>query len=370
MQPRVSRRKLLATAALTAAGNPHLVRKLLAATTNETLIRLPGVVRVGIIGLEGHYSEILEPAKLLPQIQIVAIAERDEALLQRASGHPLMKAARVYGDYRKMLDEEKLDVVAVCGENGTRASIVRSCSERKIPVVAEKPLAVSLEELEATKKKVSASGVPLTMLLPMRFYPQYQAMHSIIAQGEIGEVVSMGAQKSYKLGARPAWMRARKTFGGTIPYIGIHMVDLMRWVSGREFVETAAFHSRAGFPEIGEMENNTAVIFRTDNQGTACLRMDYLRPAAAESHGDDRLLISGTRGVIEYQEGRDVTLITGSRSVAALRDLPPPKHLFVDFLDALYNGRKHLLTPDEIYRVTEIVLKSREAADSGRVIKL
>ena len=370
MRLKMSRRKVLAATAMTTMGDPRLVRELLAGAGDETLIRLPGSVRVGIIGLQGHYSEILEPAKLLPQIQIVAVAEKDEALLRTGSGNPLTKAAKVYGDYRKMLDDEKLDVVAVCGENRTRASIVQTCAERKLPVVAEKPLAINLEELEATKKKVTASGVPLTMLLPMRFYPQYQAMRSMIARGEIGEVVSMGAQKSYKLGTRPSWMKARKTYGGTIPYIGIHMVDLMRWVSGREFVQTAALHSRVGFPEIAEMENNTAVIFRLDNQGTACLRMDYLRPVTAESHGDDRLLIAGTRGVIEYQEGREVTRITATQAVTGLRDLPPRKHLFIDFLDALYNGKKHLLTPDDIYRVTEIVLKSRDAADSGRMIEL
>ena len=125
----------------------------------------------------------------------------------------------------------------------------------------------------------------------------------------------MGAQKSYKIGLergqRPEWMRHRETYGGTIPYIGIHMVDLMRWVSGREFVETAAFQSRVGFDELRDMENNTAVIYRLDNRGTANLRMDYLRPETAPTHGDDRLRVVGIKGVVEYQGGT-LSLMTAS----------------------------------------------------------
>ena len=127
------------------------------------------------------------------------------------------------------------------------------------------------------------------MLLTMQFEPEYQAMRNIVRSGRIGEVVSLDAQKSYKLGMRPGWMKVRKSYGGTIPYIGIHLVDLMRWISGRELVEAAAFQSNVGFPEIGEMENNTAVIFKLDNRGTASLHLDYLRPATAPTHGDDRL---------------------------------------------------------------------------------
>jgi predicted dehydrogenase len=208
------------------------------------------------------------------------------------------------------------------------------------------------------------------MLLPMRFEPVYRRMHDIVKNGEIGEVLCMGAQKSYKLGERPGWMKQRGTYGGTIPYIGIHLVDLMRYVSGHDFNATAAFHSHTGMTGYGEMENNTAVIFQMDNQGTANLRMDYLRPAAAPTHGDDRLRIAGTRGVVEYQASTGLVLITATDKPKTCTDLPAEKRLFVDFLEALYHGGNHALSSEEIFRVNEIVLKAREAADTGQVVRL
>jgi predicted dehydrogenase len=351
--------------AILQAGGPALAAGLLP--------RLPRPVRVGLIGLEGHYSEIVEAAREIPEIHVVAVAASKPRDLRRMADSPVLAKAKRYDDFRRMLDAEKLDAVGVCDENHQRAAHVVACAERGLAVAAEKPLAISLEQLEAVKKTVAGRRVPLTMLLPMRFSPPYLAMKSIVDSGAIGEPVALGAQKSYKLGLargqRPEWMRKRSTYGGTIPYIGIHMVDLMRWISGREFVEAAAFHSAVGVPEIGELENNTAVIYRLDNRGTASLRMDYLRPETAPTHGDDRLRIAGTKGVVEHLAG-SVTLVTASESPRTITSLPSPRRLFADFLDAIYNGKRHALPPEDIFRVTEIVLRTRDAADSSRVVKL
>jgi predicted dehydrogenase len=247
---------------------------------------------------------------------------------------------------------------------------VQECAKRKIAIIAEKPIALDLAELGATRKSIEAAHVPFSMLLPMRCDPPYRRMRAVIQSGQIGEVVAMGAQKSYKLGERPDWMKSRRSFGGTIPYIGIHMIDLMRWVSGRDFTAAAAFQSNVGAPQVGEMENNVAVIFSLDNRGTASLRMDYLRPAAAPTHGDDRLRIAGTRGVVEYQQVQGVTLITDSGAPVELKDLPSLQFIFLDFLESIYGGRKHIVSPEEIFRVNEIVLKARDAAEKGQIAAL
>ncbi|HXK58812.1 MAG TPA: Gfo/Idh/MocA family oxidoreductase [Acidobacteriota bacterium] len=372
MKSNLNRRQLLQTGiglATVAGAGSHRVQAG-AAAQNPTTVRFPERIRVGIIGFEGHLSEILNATRSVPQVQITAIADDREEVQGRIRGNPLLQQARLYRDYRELIEREKLDIVAVFGENGPRASIIRDCASLKVPIVAEKPLALTLEELESVRSAIVSASVPLTVLLPMRFDPQYRRMRSIVTSGEIGEVVMMAAQKSYKLGSRPSWMKERAKFGGTIPYIGIHMVDLMLFVGGRDFKSVAAFHSQVGFPEMREMENNAVLAFQLDNRGTASLRLDYLRPQTAPTHGDDRLRIAGTKGIIEYQESRPLTLMTGEVSPKSVTDLPAPKMLFVDFLESIYGNTTHALSFEEIYRVNEIVLKAREAADRGQVIRL
>lgn len=333
-------------------------------------VRLSRRVRVAIAGFDGHYGEILEPLPRLPDVEIVAICDRDAAVLERVARRPPLAGARRYTDLERMLDSERLDLVAVCNNNGERAGAILACAARKIHVIAEKPLAIERESLERVKESVARNGIQLSMLLPMRFSPPYLAIKQIVDSGEIGEVAQIGAQKSYKAGRRPEWMTRRATYGGTIPWIGIHMVDLMRWSSGREFVETVSFQARVGFPELGDMENTTATLFRLDNGGVAALRMDYFRPETAPTHGDDRLRLAGTKGIVEYQQATGVTVMSAARKPEVVRELPPPGSVFVDFLEAVYAGKPRRLTLDDIYRVNHIVLAAREAAERHAILTL
>jgi predicted dehydrogenase len=334
------------------------------------MVRLPKKVRLALIGLEGHTGEILDPMDRLPELQLVAIQDPDPRLVAQVGEGKHGVGARRYSDWRELLNRETLDMVGVCGANGERAEIIVECAKRKIHIVAEKPLAITVADLDRVRQAVAESGIHLTMLLSMRFEARYRAMKQIVASGEIGEVAQIAAQKSYKLGERAEWMRNRTTYGGTIPFIGVHMVDLMRFTSGRELVEAVSFEGRVGHPELRDMENTTATIFQLDNRGTAMLHMDYFRPDTASSWGDDRLRIAGTRGVVEYQAATGVTLITDARAPREVGNLPADGSLFLDFIEALYHGVPAGLSLRDIYRVNEIVLAARESADRHQVIRL
>ena len=355
---KLSRRAWIAGAALAAQ-----------AATQE-IVRLPQKVRLAIIGLEGHIGEILGPIDQLPDVELVAIQDRNPSLMREVASGKHGEHARQYSNWRELLDHEKLDVVGICGTNGERAEIILECARRKLHVVAEKPLAITSADLDRVKKAVAESGIHLTMLIEMRFEGQYRALKQIVDSGEIGDVAQMGAQKSYKLGERAQWMRHRSTFGGTIPYIAIHMVDLMRWTSGHELVEAVSLHSRIGHPELQDMENVTATIFRMDNGGIASLRMDYLRPDTAPTWGDDRLRLAGTRGVAEFQEASGLTLVTDKRAPRQITELPRNVSLFIDFLNSVYSGQPAGLVLSDIYRVNEIVLAARDSADGHKFVLL
>ncbi len=334
------------------------------------IVRLPRKIRVALIGLEGHISEILDPMDRLPDLQLVAIQDADPQRVAQVSEGKHASGARRYSDWRELLNNENLDIAAVCGTNGERAEIILECARRKIHVVAEKPLAITKPDLDRVRQAVAQSAIHLTMLLPMRFEARYRAMKQIADAGEIGEVAQIAAQKSYKLGERAEWMRNRPTYGGTIPFIAVHMVDLMRFTSGRELKETVSFEGRVGHPELRDMENTTATIFELDNRGTAALHMDYLRPDTAPSWGDDRLRLAGTRGVLEYQEATGVTLVTSKQTQRQITTLPPDGSLFLDFLESVYHGTPVGLNLADIFRVNEIVLAARDSADRHQIVKM
>ncbi|MBN1461700.1 MAG: Gfo/Idh/MocA family oxidoreductase, partial [Armatimonadetes bacterium] len=205
-------------------------------------------------------------------------------------------------------------------------------------------------------------------LLTMRCESSYLALKESIARGTVGEVIQGGGQKSYRLGQRPAWQKSRETFSGIIPYIGIHTMDLFRWVSGREYAEVMAYASNVAHPEIGDLEDNACILARLDNGASAAFRLDYCRPAAAPTHGDDRLRLAGSQGVIEALDDT-VTLITQSQGPRELR-LPRAVNFFVDFVAAVEKGKEPFIPFADCARMTEVVLRARESAETGRPISL
>jgi predicted dehydrogenase len=351
----LTRRTVLAGSALQAG---------LAASAQPEPIRLPRKLRLGMIGLDGHTGEILSHLKRLPGIEFVAVADANSAALKRFVGQ------HTYSDYRQMLASERLDVVAICNNNGERAGAILACAERKLPFIAEKPFAIEMDELARVRKAVERAGAPFSTLLPLRFDPPYSTMKRLVAAGEIGEVAQIASQKSYKMGKRADWYKKRATYGGTIAWIGIHMIDLMRFASGREFTEAYSVQGHIGFPDYGDMETVTASVFRLDNGGAATLRMDYYRPETAPTHGDDRLRLSGPGGVIEYQASTGLTLLKAGAKPQTITDLDPKGSVFLDFIGSAWLGKPAQLTPADIWRVNEITLLARDSAEQRRVVKL
>jgi predicted dehydrogenase len=353
----------------------HLTRRSLiagsAAALSAGTLKLPRKVRVAMIGLDGHPGEISGPLSSLPDVEIVAISDAPEkAIHSFAKGKSQMAGVRPYADYRKMLDAERPDVVAVTNTNGNRAAGVVAAAERKFHVIAEKPLATSRADLNRVKKAVLESGVKISMLLPMRYSPPYLALKQIVSSGEIGEVIQVSSQKSYKLGSRPEWFTRQQTYGSTIIWIGPHMIDLMRWAAGRDFRSAASFMGRVGFAGLGDMETTTTTSFLMDNGGTATLHMDYCQPATAAAHGDDRLRLAGTKGVVEYLAATGVTVVSQNSKIRRVTDLPPRGSVFVDFLDHVYNNAPATLTGQEVFAVCDATVAAHEAAIKRTVVSI
>jgi len=327
--------------------------------------------RTGILGLKGHQYVVLNSIPKMADVKLVAVADDSEDALARVKSSPAVNAdTKMYRDILTLLDKENIDIACVSGTDGERAKVLTECAERGIHVLAEKPLTMTLDELDDVKMAFKSSRVLLSMLMTMRFEPSYRKIREVVKSGVIGEVCLATAQKSYKLGQRPLWQQSHKTYSSTIAFIGIHAVDLIRWCTGRDFTEVTAYQSNVGHPQVHEMEDNATMLLKMDNGGSACIHLDYCRPMSASTHGDDLLRAAGNSGVIEtFEHGSKVRLITEERGEEELL-LGEHVDQFLNFIKAVDGEEECEVTPEDCFRATEIVLKAKESAVKGRPIRL
>ena len=323
-------------------------------------------LRIAIIGGAGHIDYVPSGIDELGDARLCAVARGSasddlEHIRRAARAAPGVPS---YDDYREMLDRERPDLVVVLPEFHLHAEITADALRRGIPVLSEKPLALTLESLAQVREEQRASGAPLGMLLPFRYAPAFYTARRLVREGAIGEPTVGYAQKSYKRGVRPDFYRRRETFGGIIPWVGIHAIDWFQWVSGRAYRAVTASHSKLHFPDYPEMEDAATCLFELDNGGTAVMSFDFLRPAAAPTHGDDRLRLVGDNGAIDVHGAERIEFIAADR-VTPVTAEKPPFGMVADFALSVADG-KHVcaIGTEDAIRITEIALRTRDAADS------
>lgn len=328
-------------------------------------------MRLAIAGLKGHQGVAVAGLPKIEGAALVAVADDTPGAAEAAAGWSVAAPDfKAYRDWRRMLDEQDLDVLVEAGVDSERADVLCAALDRGIHVLAEKPLAHDLEGLERVRAALASSTCCLSMLLTMRYDPLYRAVCAQVEEGRLGTICLASVQKSYRLGERPAWQRDRQTFSGIIPFIGIHALDLIVWTTGLKPLTGFAYQANTGHPALGDMEDNAVVGLELAGGAHACLRLDYCRPAKASTHGDDRLRIAGSQGVIEaWGATQRLTLMTDDEEP---RDLPLPEapDLFVEFAQAASEGRQAPISAADCLDRSEAVLKLRQAARERRIAQL
>ncbi|HHW10925.1 MAG TPA: Gfo/Idh/MocA family oxidoreductase [Firmicutes bacterium] len=364
-------------------------------------------MRIGLIGASGHYAAVLKI--LAEEMQgsgsnqseagrspagrsgrrghsgpayLAAIAmthETEKAKIESVRRHPAyLKGKTVeYDSAQTMLAQADLDAVIVNPPYGWTASYILQALERGIAVYSEKPLATKLADLELIQKKAHQTATPLVAMFELRAHPVTATAARLVAEGAIGRPVLAFGQKSYKLNpdGRPIWYADRELFGGTIPWVAIHAIDWTRFITGLEFAQVYASEISVAAGRLAPIATAGAIHFTFRQGGTAAITFDYLRPAEAETHGDDRFRIAGTEGVLEGSLPRNELLLIRRGQGTIQPPLDETKPLFRRFLDALYGKTLHgkaemPMTADDAIASTRAALWAQKAADEGSLLDI
>ncbi|HEY9593828.1 MAG TPA: Gfo/Idh/MocA family oxidoreductase [Spirochaetia bacterium] len=319
-------------------------------------------MKVAIIGTSGHIDLALGVRDRLTGVTFVGVAPGSADEDAREFFVDQLEASLMpwYDDYRRLLDREKPDIAVVAPFFFLQSRIASECLERGIHVFVEKPMAVSLEQLERLRRAYAQGKAKLCVMLPSRYSPPFHAAWCAVQEGLIGEPLLISAQKSYKLGDRHPLYTRRAVYGGSIPWVAIHGIDWIHWFSGGGIREVVASHTARGNHEQGEMESSGACFFRLANTGCATLTFDYFRPDAARTHGDDRLRVAGDKGIVEVN-GADAFLLTDAEPKRLPRE--EPLSLFQEFIRHVKDDVPLRLGAEDAFAITELALRCREAAD-------
>lgn len=323
-------------------------------------------MKICIIGGSGHYRYVIEGLDDSAHLLGIAPGSVDEDLgkLREACSRAKLEP-KEYADWRVMLDELHPDIAAINPHFADTATISLHCIERGIHVFSEKPVATEWRDLAALEAALASRPTHFAAMFGIRYQPAFLAAHAAASAGRVGQIRLLQAQKSYRLGTRPAFFSQRKRYGGSISWVGSHAIDWVRWFSGADFLSVNALQSRVGNAGNGELEVSAQCQFSMSEGIMAQISLDYLRPASAPSHEDDRLRVVGTRGVLEVRDGQAFLIEAEQAGVQPLALLPAGA-IFADFLRQVRGLGRCLVTQEDSLIVTKACLAAQQSADEGR----
>jgi len=199
----------------------------------------------GILGCGHIAGKFASDLALAPGSRLVASYGRDrdksEAFTTRFGG-------TAHDDLGQFLSEPGIDVVYVATPHALHPRHVRTCLEAGLPVLCEKPFALSRREAEPLLKLARSKGLFLMEALWTRFLPHVQASLEMVRSGLLGTPQLLTADFGFVGSKDPASrLNDPALGGGTLWDIGIYPLFLaLEWLGRPDTVKALATRGPTG----------------------------------------------------------------------------------------------------------------------------
>src|SRR6202521_4344018 len=300
-------------------------------------------LRVGIVGLvHGHVHGFLAQSRHSPEIEIVGVAEPDAALLSQAAARYGFDRSMLFADLDEMLQKVHPQAVLVYTNTYDHRRVVEICARHGVPVVMEKPLAVSLEDALAMERTAHAAKIHVLVNYETSWYRSNHAAYDLVHEGALGDirkvVVHDGHQGPKEIGVEPeflAWLADPKLNGGGALFdFGCYGAGLMTWLMNGQRPKTVTAVTQRIKPEIYSRVDDEATIILTYPKTQAIVQASWNWPFDRKD-----MEVYGQRGYVLTVQGNDIRVRRGGdnghEEQLAAKPVPAPYDNSLSYLRAV-----------------------------------
>lgn len=195
------------------------------------------------------------------------VPEHMEAVLEK-NGLREDTTIKRYTDYKKMIEENELELVGIATESGIHAEIALYCIDHGINVIIEKPMAMNMRDAEEIIRRSEEKGVKVSACHQNRFNVAVQEMRKALEEGRFGKVSHGSIHVRWNRGKayydQAPWRGTWAQDGGALMNQCIHGIDLLRWMLGDE-VEEVYGATRQQFHHYLEAEDIGMAVVKFKN---------------------------------------------------------------------------------------------------------
>ena len=337
-------------------------------------------LRVVIAGLvHGHVEGFLSNSAHRQDIRIVGISDPDRRLFDRYAAQFKLDSTLYHAELEEMLRTTKPQAVLVYSSTFDHRKIVELCAKHHIPVMMEKPLAVSLEDAQAIERAAREGKIQVLVNYETSWYPSNHAAFELVRAGAIGDVrkvvVHDGHQGPKEIGVSAEFLKwltdPKLNGGGALFDFGCYGADLMTWLmNGQKPLSVTAVTQQLK-PEIYPHVDDEATIILTYPEAQAIVQASWNWPfdrKDMEVYGQTGYVITVRRDDLKVRRAGEK-----EEHLVAAQKVPSPYDDSLTYLRAVVlDGLKPdgLSSLETNVIVTEILDAARQSAATGKTVNL
>jgi glucose-fructose oxidoreductase len=336
-------------------------------------------LRVVLAGLvHGHASGFFGQFQKRADLQIVGIAEANRQLAAQFAKRYGLEPSIFYSDLEEMLKATHPQAVLAYTNTYDHRRVVEICARYGVPVMMEKPLAVSVEDARAIEKAAREGKIQVLVNYETTWYGSNQTAYDLAHEDAMGEirkvVVHDGHEGPKEIGVGPeflAWLTDPKLNGaGALFDFGCYGADLMTWLMDGRRPDSVTAVTQQIKPDIYPRVDDEATILLTYPRAQAIVQASWNWPFSRkdmEVYGQNGYAITVGRDQVRVRLGKKEEKLTDAKPLAA------PYQDSVSYLRAVVLGGLKPAGPSSLETnviVTEILDAARQSAATGKTVRL
>lgn len=343
-------------------------------------------MKYALIGC-GRISTNHVKAAINNQLDFVAVcdvvAEHMEAVLSQHSLQDCNTIKR-YTDYKKLIEENDIELAAIATESGNHAEIALYCIDHGINVIIEKPMAMCISDADEIIRRAEEKGVKVSACHQNRFNVAVQEMRKALDAGRFGKLshgsIHVRWNRNENYYNQAPWRGTWAQDGGALMNQCIHGIDLLRWMLGEEIDEVYGA-TRQQFHDYLEAEDVGVAVVKFKNGAVATIEgTTNVYPQNLE----ETLYLFGEKGTVKLggkstnnidvwnfsDETEEDSTNKGLEEETSNVYGNGHTSLYADVIDAINNDREPYVNARAGKNALELVLAIYKSQKEGKPVKL
>ncbi|MED4750299.1 Gfo/Idh/MocA family oxidoreductase [Brevibacillus choshinensis] len=340
-------------------------------------------IRVGIIGCGSIANQRHAPEYTNnPHVELAFVYDPNP---DRAARLAERFGAKVADSWEYIVDHPDVDAISDCSTNEMHHVITTRALRAGKHVLCEKPIATTLVGAQGIVLAAAESGTVLMIDHNQRLVAAHEMARALLQSGEVGKVLSFKTNFGHKgpeywsiNASNSTWFfKKDRSALGVAGDLGIHKVDLLRFLLDDEISEVSAYAGALDKKdEQGkaiEVYDNMVCILRTASGaiGTASFSWSYY------GDEDNSTILYGEKGVMKIfaNPDADIEIIksSGERKhykVGAIQtnEYQTNSGVIDAFVESIRFQGKPVVTGEDGVRALEIIQAAVESAENGKSV--